>query len=176
MNSVWNATQWFVQFFVQAVSFSVRIVAQWNAICFLEAKRSLACNPLQYVITEHVINICYPVTNENKDASERSLHGPVVLVLKYFSIGDRIRRLNYGSVMCWKIWMVIMHEYLSAFQRVDYGPLCAWCTPTVPDLCWIHSVPKSQAHNPIRDTWLVELIRAGDNVFHLWFKSLGPVS
>ncbi len=57
-----------------------------------------------------------------------------------------------------------------------YEPLCAQCTLTVPTLCWIHTVPKRQAHNPIRDTWLVELIRAGDIVFHLWIKSHGPVS
>lgn len=41
------------------------IVTQWNAFCFLGVKISLECmpnKPLQYVIVEHVISICYPVT------------------------------------------------------------------------------------------------------------------
>lgn len=145
---------------------SQSIVAQWNAFCFLEAKRSLACmpnKPLQYVIAEHVISICTP---EHKDSVffEQPLW---FLSFEYFQIplGYSCNVLNNPNGY---------YEYLSVFLRISGGPFV--CTLMVPALCWIHSVPKSQDRNPIRDTWLVELIRDGVIVFHLWIKSHGPVS
>lgn len=41
---------------------------------------------------------------------------------------------------------------------------CALWSLTVPALCWIRNVPKRQALKPIRDTWLVGLIRSIDIV------------
>lgn len=47
--------------------------------------------PLQYVIAEHMISICFPVTNENKDGSLSSLCGCVVLFFQHIQIFARIQ-------------------------------------------------------------------------------------
>lgn len=144
-----------------------RIVSQWNAFCFAEAKRSLVFmpnKPLQHVITKHVISICFPLTNENKDTILSSLHTLAIFFLKHFQVLAKIQPARQPRKN--PVFVILRGGYRAAF--------CARCTLTIPAFCWIHCVPKS--HNPIRDTWLVELIRARDIVSHLWIKSHGPVS
>lgn len=187
MNSACDARQWFVQSFVESVSFFSVFRLKRNPFCFLEAKRSLVCmpnKPLQHVITEHVISICFPIAKPKQRHQFEQALSPCGFVqisigyhaVQHFQTLARIRLTLHLSVMCWKIQMVTMHAYWSIFLRLDCGPFCARCNLTAPVLCWIHGIPKSQGHNPIRDTWLVELISAGDIVFHLLVKSHGPVS
>lgn len=136
MNRVWNVIQWFVQSFVEAVSFSAYCGSvEW--LLFSGGKEKLSmhvkqASPVCHCRTcdKYLLTI---IKWKQRHQFEQPLWPPG-FVLQYFQISPGYNRLDYLSVMCWKIEMVITHEYLSVFLRVDYGSLCIQCTLTVPAL------------------------------------------